>query len=183
MMQVFVVCVENKPGVLNRVASLFRRRGFNIDSLTVGRTERPGVSRMTIAVETDEQGARRIEMNLRRLIPVRRVDNITAVPMITRDLAMIKVAVAAAERAHVMQLADAYRARIVDVSTEALVVEVTGAEEKVDSLIDVLRPYGLLEVVRTGRVAMARGAVRSARSAASPAGGAIVIDNASNGSV
>jgi acetolactate synthase-1/3 small subunit len=176
MLQTFVVCVEDKPGVLNRVASLFRRRGFNIASLTVGHTERRGVSRMTISVDTDEPGARRIEVTLRRLIPVRRVENITGLPMIARDLAMIKVAVAPAERAHVMQLANAYRARVVDVSPESLVVETTGAEEKIDSFLEVLRPYGLIEVVRTGRVAMARGASQNARSAASLAADTAIDD-------
>ena len=158
MMQTFVVYVENKPGVLNRVASLFRRRGFNIESLTVGHTEQPGLSRMTIVVDADEYGARRIEANLNKLVPVRHVRNITSVPLISRDLAMIKVAVSGADRAHVMQLVDVYRARIVDVGPESLVVEATGTEDKVDSLIEVLRPYGLMEIVRTGRVAMARGA-------------------------
>lgn len=175
MLQTFVVYVENKPGVLNRVASLFRRRGFNIDSLTVGRTESPGVSRMTIAVDTDEQGARRVEANLRKLSPVRRVDNITSVPMIARDLAMIKVSVPPSERAHVMQLANVYRARVVDVGPDSLVVETTGAEEKIDSLLEVLRPYGLIEVVRTGRVAMARGAGSSGR-----AGESLVTDATSD---
>jgi acetolactate synthase-1/3 small subunit len=158
MMQTFVVYVENKPGVLNRVASLFRRRGFNIESLTVGHTEQPGLSRMTIVVDADEYGARRIEANLNKLVPVRHVRNITSVPSISRDLAMIKVAVSGADRAHVMQLVDVYRARIVDVGPESLIVEATGTEDKIDSLIEVLRPYGLMEIVRTGRVAMARGA-------------------------
>src|SRR5215467_10260617 len=120
MTHTFAVYVDNKPGVLNRVASLFRRRAFNIESLTVGHTEMPGVSRMTIVVDTDERGARLVEANLYKLIPVRRVDNITKVPQIARDLALIKVAAQGDARTHVMQLVDVYRARIVDVSPDSL---------------------------------------------------------------
>ncbi len=157
MPHTFTVYVEDKPGVLNRVASLFRRRAFNIESLTVGHTETPGMSRMTVVVDTDEYGARRLEAHLYKLVPVRRVANITAVPSIARDLALIKVAATGEARTQVMQLVDVYRARIVDVSLDSLVVETTGTEDKIDSLLDVLRPYGVIEMVRTGRVAMARG--------------------------
>ena len=149
--------------MLNRVASLFRRRAFNIESLTVGHTETAGLSRMTIVVNTDERGARLVEANLYKLIPVRRVDNITKLPQISRDLAMIKVAAVGDARTQVMQLVDVYRARIVDVSPESLVIETTGAEDKIDSLLEVLRPYGVIEMVRTGRVAMARGSALGAR--------------------
>ncbi len=157
MTHTFAVYVDNKPGVLNRVASLFRRRAFNIESLTVGHTHEAGMSRMTVVVETDEYGARRLEANLYKLIPVRRVDNITSRPTISRDLALIKVTAAGDVRAQVMQLVEVYRARVVDVSPESLVIEATGTEDKIDSLLDVLRPYGVVEMVRTGRVAMARG--------------------------
>src|SRR5690348_14689502 len=163
MLQTFMVYVENKPGVLNRVASLFRRRAFNIESLTVGHTETPGVSRMTVVVDTDEYGARRLEAHLYKLVPCRRVDNITASPAISRDLALIKVAATGDARTHVMQLVDVYRARIVDVSPESLVIETTGTEDKIDSLVEVLRPYGVVEMVRTGRVSMARGNVTGKR--------------------
>ena len=156
-MQTFAVYVDNKPGVLNRVASLFRRRAFNIESLTVGHTDTPGISRMTIVVDTDERGGRLVVANLYKLIPVRRVDNITDVPTIARDLALIKVSATGDARTQVMQLVDVYRARIVDVSPESLVIETTGTEDKIDSLVEVLRPYGVVEMVRTGRVAMARG--------------------------
>src|SRR5256886_6579513 len=159
MVHTFAVYVENKPGVLNRVASLFRRRAFNIESLTVGHTETRGVSRMTVVVDTDEYGARRLEAHLYKLVPCRRVDNITTSPSIARDLALIKVAATGDARTHVMQLVDVYRARIVDVSPESLVIETTGTEDKIDSLIEVLRPYGLLEMVRTGRVSLTRGSV------------------------
>jgi acetolactate synthase-1/3 small subunit len=158
-MNTFVVRVENVPGVLTRVASLIRRRGFNIESLTVGHAETEGVSRMTIVVDTDELGARRVVANLYKLINVLRVDNITAQPSVTRDLALVKVTATRETRIEIMQLAEAYRGRIVDVAPNSLIVEVTGNEDKVDSLVEVLRPYGVLELARTGRVTMIRGAV------------------------
>jgi acetolactate synthase I/III small subunit len=157
MMNTFVVYVENKPGVLTRVASLFRRRAFNIDSLTVGRTEKPEVSRMTITAEADQDQARRIEANLYKLVNVLLVENITHEPSIVRDLAMIKVAATHEARSHVLELASVFRARVVDVAPDSLTIEITGAEDKIDGLLEVLRPYGVLEMVRTGIVAMRRG--------------------------
>lgn len=156
-MNTFVVHVENKPGVLTRVASLFRRRAFNIDSLTVGRTENPDVSRMTITVDADRDQARRIEASLYKLVNVLLVENITREPAIMRDLAMIKVAATHEARSHVLELASVFRARVVDVSPESLTLEITGAEDKIDGLLEVLRPYGVQEMVRTGIVAMRRG--------------------------
>jgi acetolactate synthase-1/3 small subunit len=176
-MQTFAVYVENKPGVLNRVASLFRRRAFNIESLTVGHTETPGISRMTIVVDTDEGGARLVEANLYKLIAVRRVDNITKIPTIARDLAMIKVSATGDARTQVMQLVDVYRARIVDVSPESLVIETTGTEDKIDSLLEVLRPYGVIEMVRTGRVEMVRGTASALKESAPRAQGAGSVDS------
>jgi acetolactate synthase I/III small subunit len=157
MMNTFVVYVENKPGVLTRVASLFRRRAFNIDSLTVGRTENPDVSRMTITVDADRDQARRIEASLYKLVNVLLVENVTNQPAIVRDLAMIKVAAPREARSHVLELAGVFRARVVDVAPESLTIEITGAEDKIDGLLEVLRPYGVLEMVRTGIVAMRRG--------------------------
>jgi acetolactate synthase I/III small subunit len=165
MLHTFAVYVDNKPGVLNRVASLVRRRAFNIESLTVGHTETAGISRMTVVVDTDEYGARRLEAHLYKVVPVRRVENITAAPSIARDLALIKVAATGDARTQVMQLVDVYRARIIDVSPESLVIETTGTEDKIDSLLEVLRPYGVIEMVRTGRVAMARGSAAIERTA------------------
>src|SRR5438045_3845134 len=162
MLHTFAVYVDNKPGVLNRVASLFRRRAFNIESLTVGHTETPGVSRMTVVVDTDEYGARRLEAHLYKLVPCRRVDNITTSSSVARDLAQIKVAATGDARTHVMQLVDVYRARIVGVSPQPLLIETTGTEDKIDSLLEVLRPYGVIEMVRTGRVSMARGSAAPA---------------------
>jgi acetolactate synthase-1/3 small subunit len=157
MLQTFVVHVENKPGVLNRVASLFRRRAFNIESLTVGHSDKPGVSRMTISLNADENTAARIEAHLYKLVNVLHVQNVTHMPKVVRDLAMIKVAANANSRVGVMQIATTFRARVVDVAPDALILEVTGTEDKIDSLLEVLRPYGVLEMVRTGRVAMSRG--------------------------
>ena len=157
MLNIFVVYVENKPGVLTRVASLFRRRAFNIDSLTVGRTEKPEVSRMTITVDTNPDQAKRIEANLYNLVNVLLVENITHEPAIARDLAMIKVAATHEARSHVLELASVFRARVVDVAPESLTIEITGGEDKIDGLLEVLRPYGVVEMVRTGIVAMRRG--------------------------
>jgi len=169
MMNTFVVYVENKPGVLTRVASLFRRRAFNIDSLTVGRTEKPEVSRMTITVDADRDQARRIEANLYKLVNVLLVENITNEAAIVRDLAMIKVAATHEARSHVLELASVFRARVVDVAPESLTIEITGVEDKIDGLLEVLRPYGVLEMVRTGIVAMRRGSKSSAVASATNA--------------
>ena len=139
------------------MVSLFRRRSFNIDSLTVGRTEKPDVSRMTIVVETNPDQARRMVANVYKLINVLRVDDVTHEPAIARDLALIKVAATHEARSHVLELANVFRARVVDVAPESLTVEITGDEDKIDGLLEVLKPYGVLEVVRTGIVAMRRG--------------------------
>jgi acetolactate synthase-1/3 small subunit len=155
-MHTFAVYVEDTPGVLNRVASLFRRRGFNIESLAVGHSEIPGVSRMTIVVQTDEGGAARAEAHLYKIVNVIRVENITRRPAIVRDLALIKVTADLATRSSIVQLAQVFKARIVDVAPESLVLEMCGSEAKIDGLLDVLRPYGVLEMVRTGRIAIQR---------------------------
>jgi acetolactate synthase-1/3 small subunit len=157
MDRTLITLVEDKPGVLNRVASLFRRRAFNIESLTVGHTERPGVSRMTIVVDSDRTDAQKVAQNLDKLVNVIQVEDVTERPAVIRDLALIKVQANGRTRAEVMQLVDTFRARVVDVGLESLMVEVTGTEEKVDGLVEVLRPFGILEMVRTGRVAMVRG--------------------------
>ena len=174
----FVAYVEDKPGVLNRVASLFRRRTFNIESLTVGHTDQAGVSRMTIVVDTDDLGARRVEANLYKLVNVLRVDDVTAQPTVERDLALIKVAARNGKRTEVLQLIDIYRARVVDVTNESVVVEITGTEDKIESMIEVLRPFGIIEMVRTGVVSMTRGA--TAPSANPPMVAAIISDVALN---
>lgn len=157
MEHILVVLVEDKPGVLNRVASLFRRRGFNIESLTVGHTNLPGISRMTIAVEGDQINADRVIAYLYKLVNVLQVEDLSAQAMVRRDLAMIKVTATSENRSEIMQMVDVFRARIVDVTNTSFIVEITGDEDKLDSFIDVMRPMGIIEMVRTGAVAMARG--------------------------
>ncbi|MGA3119343.1 MAG: acetolactate synthase small subunit [Polyangiaceae bacterium] len=158
----FIAYVEDLPGVLNRVTSLLRRRNYNIVSLTVGRTERPGVSRMTIVLDADDDGARRIEANLYKLVNVLWVENTSEAATMVRELALIKVRADANIRSEVMRLCDVFRARVVDVGPEALVAEITGTGDKIDGLVDVLRPFGLVEMVRTGVVAMVRSAEATA---------------------
>lgn len=153
-----IALVEDKPGVLTRVASLFRRRAFNIESLTVGHTEQPGVSRMTIVVDSERTDVQKVAQHLRKLVNVIQVEDVTRKPSVMRDLALIRVkANGGGTRSEVMQLVDTFRARVVDVGLDTLMVEVTGTEEKVEGLVEVLRPFGVLEMVRTGRVAMVRG--------------------------
>jgi acetolactate synthase I/III small subunit len=158
MLHTFVVYVENKPGVLSRVVSLFRRRAFNIDSLTVGRTENPEVSRMTIVTDADADQARRIVANIYKLVNVLLVDDITGQPALLRDLSLVKVGATQETRGQVLQLAEVFRARVLDIASESITLELTGGEEKVDRFLELLAPYGLLEMVRTGVVAMRRGA-------------------------
>jgi acetolactate synthase I/III small subunit len=157
MMHTFTVYVEDRPGVLNRVSSLFRRKNLNIISLAVGHSETPGVSRMTVVVQTDTGGADRIKAHLYKLIHVISVEDITDRPAVIRDLALIKVGADRESRPEIMQLAEVFGARVVDVAPGSVVLEMAGSEAKIDGLLDVLRPYGVLEMVRTGRVAMSRG--------------------------
>ena len=152
----FVVLVEDKPGVLDRVASLFRRRSYNIESLAVGHTDRTGVSHITVVMNADDRVARLVEANLMKLVNVLNVHDVSDMPSVARDLALIKVRADHDRRAEVMQTAEVFRARVVDVSPESMIFEITGTEEKIDSLVDVLRPFGIIELARTGRVAMAR---------------------------
>lgn len=169
MLITYVVQVADKPGVLNRVSSLVRRRGYNIESLTVGHTSTPGVSRMTVVVDADPSAAARIEANIYKLVHVLSVENVTDVPTVFRYLALIKVAASADTRTQIMQLVDVFRARVVDVAPDSLIIECTGTDEKIEGLLEILRPFGLMEVAKTGRVAMSRGqAARSAVGALEP---------------
>jgi acetolactate synthase-1/3 small subunit len=154
MKQTLVALVENKPGVLNRVASLFRQRNFNIDSLTVGRTESPDISRMTIVVDAD---AEQVQKQLYKLVNVIQVEEVTNIPGVSRDLALIKVNVNSEARGEVVQLCNIFRARIVDAGPETVIVEITGDEQKITSMVELLRPFGIMEMVRTGVVTMTRG--------------------------
>ena len=152
-----IALMEDKPGVLNRVASLFRRRSFNIASLTVGHSETPGISRMTVVVDADGAGIEQVEKQLYKLVNITKVSDVSHEPTVVRELALIKVHATAPTRAEIMQLVDIFRAKVVDVAAQSLTIEITGPEDKVDSLVQLLRPFGIKELVRTGRVAMVRG--------------------------
>lgn len=157
MYHTLVALVEDKPGVLNRVASLFRRRAFNIDSLTVARTETQGFSRMTIVVDSDDISIERLTAYLYKLVNVIQVSDLTDTPSVSRDLAMIKVTASPETRTHIMQVVDVFRARIVDMNHNSMIIEITGDDEKINGIIDVLRPCGIIEMVRTGVVTLSRG--------------------------
>lgn len=167
MQHTLIALVEDKPGVLNRVASLFRRRNFNIASLNVGRTEKPDVSRMTIVVDNGDQSsaldARKVEVNLYKLVNVIDVQDVTNQPAVTRDLALVKVKADPEQRAEVANLASIFRAHIVDVCPDSVIVQIVGMEDKIESLLELLRPFGILEMVRTGQVAMMRGSASGVR--------------------
>ena len=153
-----VATVEEGPATLNRVLSLFRQRSFAIESLSIGRTNEPGIMRLTMVVDGNRSAVEQVTKQLYKVIEVRKVSDLSDDARVERELALIKVSCkAAAQRAEVMQIADIYRARIVDVATGSLMVEVTGPTNKVDSLIELFRPYGVKELVRTGVVAMSRG--------------------------
>lgn len=160
MKRTLVALVEDKPGTLTRVASLFRRRAFNITSLTVGQTEQKGMSRMTIVVDHSLTDSQKVKENLRKLVNVVRVQDVTELPAVMHDLAMVKVRTSDGTRAEIMQIVSTFRGRIVDIGLETLMAEVTGSDEQIDRLLEVLRPFGIVEMVRTGRVAMVRNGAR-----------------------
>ena len=151
--------VQDHPGVLNRVASLFRRRAFNIDSLTVGGSEAEDYSRMTVVVDAASAPAHLVAAHLRKLVPVAEVRDVTYLPTVDRDLALIRVRCGAPELSEIGDLVSIFRGKVVDVAPDSVIVEVTGDVEKVDGLVELLRPRGILEMVRTGKVAMVRGTV------------------------
>lgn len=156
-MHTLVALMEDKPGVLNRISSLFRRRNYNIESLSVGHSEVPGISRMTIAVKGDEAQVDQVAKQLDKLINVTEVVNVSRQPTVIRELALIKVKTQPGSRSEITELANIFRARVVDVAATSLTVEITGPEDRVNSLISLLEPYGIIELARTGRVAMVRG--------------------------
>ena len=149
--------VEDKPGVLNRVSSMFRRRGYNISSLAVGRSEATGLSRMTFVVDGDSATVEKVTKNLHKLVDVIKVVDISDESAVSRELALVRVTSDLSTRSEIMQIVDIFRAKIVDVSQGSLIVEVTGDEDKVDSLVDLLSTFGVQEVMRTGTIAMSRG--------------------------
>ncbi len=161
--------VEDKPGVLARVAGMFRRRGFNISSLAVGHSELPNLSRMTFVVHGEEDIVEQVTKQLYKLVDVVRVSNISKEKMVSRELALIKVKASAANRSELIQMVDLFRANIVDVAADTLIIEATGDEEKIDSLVLLLKDFGIREMMRTGRVAMERGPSTTGGRPAAPA--------------
>ena len=159
MLHTFTAYVEDKPGVLTRVASLFRRLNINIISLTVGHSERPEISRMTIVAEANPEASNRIRASLYKLENVVEVDDIGRSPSVTRELALIKVAATASTRSNIFELAEVFRARIVDLAPDSLMIEITGVESKIEGLIQVLNETEnrVLEVCRSGKMTMRRG--------------------------
>jgi len=157
MKHTLAVLVENKSGVLSRVASLFSRRGYNIDSLAVGVTEDPDISRITIVVHGDDHVLEQVTKQLNKLIDVIKVSDIGSDDAVERELALIKVSADANVRAEIIQIANIFRARIVDVAPKSMTVEVTGDEGKIQAIEKLLRQFGIKEMVRTGKIAMVRG--------------------------
>jgi acetolactate synthase-1/3 small subunit len=153
----FSVLAENKFGVLARISTLFAARGFNIDSLAVGKTEDPALSRMTIVASGDDRVLEQVEKQLNKLVDVVKVTNFASAPHLERDLAMIKVKANKNNRSEIFQIVDIFRAKIVDVAGDSLIVEITGDEQKIQALEMLLRPFGILEMARTGIIAMGRG--------------------------
>lgn len=157
MNHILSVSVLNKPGVLTRVAGLFSRRNFNIDSLNVGETEDPEISRMTIAVEGDDKTLEQVKKQLHKLINVIKIVELNQNSIVDRDLALIRLKCSREHRTEIIQIADTFRAQVVDVAYNSLMIEATGTEEKIEALIEVLRDFNIVEIVRTGRIALSRG--------------------------
>jgi acetolactate synthase-1/3 small subunit len=152
-----VAIVQDKPGVLNRMASLFRRRGFNIESIAVGHSEVAHLSRVTVIVNGSTAMVEQVRKQLDKLIDVVRVSDITGDNITVRELALVKVKASSATRSEIIEIADIFRANIVDVASDSLTIEITGDEDKIDSLLKLLKGFGIREIARTGRVAMVRG--------------------------
>jgi len=152
-----IALVADRPGVLARMASLFRRRGFNIESIVVGHSELPHLSRMTIVVDGAAAMVEQVRKQLAKVVDVVKVSDISEEETIARELALIKVKATSATRSEIIQIVDVFRAGIVDVAPDSLTVEVTGGEEKIDSLVNLLRSFGIREMTKTGRIAMTRG--------------------------
>ena len=152
-----VALVEDRPGVLNRMASLCRRRGFNIESIAVGHTETPRLSRMTIVVDGTNAMIEQLRKQLDKLVVTMKVSDITSDNIVARELALVKVKANSETRSEIIQIVDIFRADIVDVADDSVTVEVTGDEDKIDSLLSLLRGFGIRELSRTGRIAMTRG--------------------------
>ena len=157
MKHTIVALVEDKPGVLTRMASLFRRRGFNIESIAVGHSELPHLSRMTFVVNGSAAMVEQVRKQLDKVVDVVKAVDITGDNITARELALIKVKATSATRSEIIEIVDIFRANIVDVAADSLIIEITGDEDKVDSLLKLLRGFGIREITRTGRIAMMRG--------------------------
>ncbi len=155
------VLVENKPGVLARISNMFARRGFNIESLAVGPTERPDISRITLRAECDQSSLSQIEKQMHKLVNVLRITELTAGDSIERELALIKVTALPAQRTELMALGEVFQARVADLGPDSIVFELAGAPEEIDSFEELLRPHGVKELVRTGRVGLSRASSKS----------------------
>ena len=156
MKHIISALVENKPGVLAHVAGMFAARGFNIDSLVVGRTEDPKLSRMTIVVIGDDRIVEQVRKQLARIVPVVKVQDFVGRAVVARDLMLVSVAAPPEKRSEIFALADTFRGRVVDIGSKSLMVEVSGPETKIEAFIDVCKPYGIKNVARTGTIAMPR---------------------------
>lgn len=157
MTHILSVSVLNKPGVLTRIAGLFSRRNFNIESLNVGKTENPEISRMTIVVNGDEKTLEQVQKQLHKLINVLKIKELDQNQIVERDLILIRVKCTRKQRSEIIQIADTFRAQIVDVAPDSLMIEATGTEDKLEALTELLRDFGIAEFVRTGIVALSRG--------------------------
>jgi len=166
MRHVINALVINEPGVLANVAGMFAARGFNIDSLVVGRTENPEVSRMTIVVDADENTLEQVRKQLGKLVPVVRVKDFKDTRYIERDLSLITVGVGPDQRSEVIEIVNLFRGKVVDVAPQSLMIELAGTEEKIEAFVELMKPFGIKELARTGVIAMARG-MQEAREAAS----------------
>ncbi|WP_425802423.1 acetolactate synthase small subunit [Desulfitobacterium sp. Sab5] len=156
MLHTLAVLVENNPGVLTRVSGLFARRAYNINSLSVCQTEDPGISRMTIMVDGDDAVIEQVTKQLIKLVVVHKVTDLTQEEIVDRELALVRVKVRAETRLEILQIVDVFRGRVVDMGRSNLTVELTGDAEKIDAFVRTMRPFGLMELVRTGRIAITR---------------------------
>ncbi|MFN4244810.1 MAG: acetolactate synthase small subunit [Brevinematia bacterium] len=157
MERTIVVLVENSVGVLAKISGLFSARGFNIKSLSVGETEDPEVSVMTIVVDEDERTAEQVRKQLAKLVETIKVKDITESQKVERELALLRISIPRERRSEIIEIVDVFKAKVVDVAHNSLVVEITGSSEKVEGFIELMKPYGIIEMARTGKVALERG--------------------------
>lgn len=162
MKHTLAMLVVNQPGVMARVAALYSRRGYNIDSIAVGKTENPDISRITLEVEAENDAElEQISKQLYKLVDVIKITDLSKDDAVERELALIKVSTSSSNRSELLQIVDIFRAKIIDVSQEAVIIEVTGTQDKVEAIISLIKPFGLKEIVRTGKIAMLRSVIKS----------------------